>query len=118
LDRRLSLGLLGLIAGLASGLLGVGGGIVMVPPLVALLGMTQHQAHATSLAAIVPIATVGAATFAAGGEVDIGIAGALVAGTLIGAPLGARIMAGVSETMLRLVFGIFLVIIAVELLVG
>lgn len=110
--------LLGLGAGLASGLLGVGGGIVMVPMLVGVLHMSQHEAHATSLAAIIPIATVGAATFAAAGEVDFAIAGALIAGSLLGAPLGARIMAGVDETTLKLVFGLFLTVIAVKLLIG
>ncbi|MQB00924.1 MAG: TSUP family transporter [Actinobacteria bacterium] len=65
---------IGLVAGLASGLLGVGGGIVMVPLLTAFVGLDQHRAHATSLAAIVPIAAVGALTFALSDSIDVGLA--------------------------------------------
>jgi uncharacterized protein len=95
---------IGVIAGLMSGLLGVGGGIVVIPLLV-LLGFSQHQAHATSLAAICPIAIVGATKFALAGEVEYALAIALAAGSLIGAPLGARIMARLPESKLKVVFG-------------
>jgi uncharacterized membrane protein YfcA len=98
----------GLVAGIFSGLLGVGGGIVLIPLLV-LMGFPQHEAHATSLAAIAPIAAVGAFQFAVGGEVDYGIAVALAAGALLGAPLGARVMAGVSEPVLRVAFGALMI---------
>jgi uncharacterized protein len=102
--RLWSLVAIGMCAGLLSGLLGVGGGIVMIPFLV-LVGFTQHEAHATSLAAISPIALVGALMFAAAGEVDLGLAIALAAGSVVGAPLGARLMAGLPESRLKVVFG-------------
>lgn len=108
--------LIGLIAGLASGLLGVGGGIVMVPLLTSMLGMTQHSAHATSLAAIIPIASSGALTFAAANEVDYGIAILLGAGTLLGAPLGARSMAHSKEWHLKLMFGILMIVVGGQIL--
>lgn len=95
----------GLVAGLLSGLFGVGGGIVMVPLLVLVAGLSQHRAHATSLGAILPIAAVGAATFAVAGGVDLYVAGALAAGSLCGAPLGARLMMRLSEGWLKIVFG-------------
>ena len=107
---------MGLVAGVASGFLGVGGGIVMVPLLVTFAGMSQHEAHATSLAAILPIAVVGGATFAVAGEVDYAIAAALVAGSLLGALLGARLMRRTSDRGLKIVFGVFLVAVAVQLL--
>ncbi|MFN2490688.1 MAG: sulfite exporter TauE/SafE family protein [Actinomycetota bacterium] len=114
--RRRSLALLfGLTAGVASGLLGVGGGIVMVP-LLTLVGFTQHRAHATSLAAIVPIAAVGAATFAFAGEVDYAVAAALAAGSLVGAPIGARVMARAGEGPLKVMFGVLMLAVAVRLL--
>jgi hypothetical protein len=100
--------LVGLVAGLVSGLLGVGGGIVIVPMLILVGGFTQHQAHATSLAAVIPIATVGAATYAFDNHVDVGIAIALAAGAIVGAPIGARLMARMPEMTLKIVFGFIL----------
>lgn len=107
---------IGLVAGIASGLLGVGGGIVMVPLLAAFAGFAQHRAHATSLAAIVPIAAVGATTFAIAGEIDYAIAGLLALGSLMGAPLGARFMARSSEGVLTTMFGILMIGVAIQLL--
>lgn len=103
----------GLVAGIVSGLLGVGGGVVMVPLLVLLAGLTQHEAHATSLAAIVPIALLGAATFALDGEVSFAAAAGLAAGALVGAPLGAALMARTSERRLRGAFGLLTVSVGI-----
>jgi hypothetical protein len=108
---------IGFAAGVASGLLGVGGGIVMVPGLVVALGATQHQAHATSLTAIVPIGLVGFGVFALHGEVHYAIAALLVAGASIGAPFGARAMARIPERSLALVFAVVLVVAGIRLIV-
>ena len=108
----------GLAAGLLSGLLGVGGGVVMVPLLVAVIGLSQHQAHATSLAAIVPIAAVGAFRFAQDGTVDVGLAALLGAGSLVGAPLGARVMARLAAGPLQMLFGGVMIIVALQLLLS
>lgn len=102
-------------AGLLSGLLGVGGGIILIPLLV-LIGFSQHEAHATSLAAICPIAIVGATTFALADEVEYGLAVALAAGSLIGAPVGARVMAGLPERWLKIVFGVVMIVAGAVLL--
>ena len=107
---------IGFAAGIASGLLGVGGGVIMVPGMVLALGATQHQAHATSLAAIVPIGVVGFAVFAIAGEVNYAIAALLVGGALVGAPIGARAMAKVPERPLALVFALVLVVAGVRLI--
>jgi uncharacterized membrane protein YfcA len=107
----------GLVAGVLSGLLGVGGGVIIVPLLVALVHLSQHQAHATSLAAIVPIGAVGALTYALGGEIDLEVAGLLALGALVGAPAGARIMARIEERPLRIMFGILMIAVGVQLLV-
>jgi uncharacterized protein len=114
-DAALTLAI-GAVAGVGSGLLGVGGGIVMVPLLTALLAFGQHRAHATSLAAIVPIAAVGAATFAAEGHTDLALAASLAAGAIAGAPLGARLMARSGEGLLKTLFGVLMLVVAVELL--
>jgi uncharacterized membrane protein YfcA len=107
---------IGAAAGLFSGLLGVGGGIVMVPLLVLVSGLSQHEAHATSLAAIVPIAAVGALRFGAEGALDLPVAFLLAAGSLVGAPLGARLMARTGESALSLAFGLLVIAVAVGLL--
>lgn len=107
--------LIGLVAGLASGLLGVGGGIIIVPLLTAFAHLSQHEAHATSLAAIVPIAAVGAARFAVDGSVDYQAALLLAAGSLAGAPLGAKLMARAKASTLQLLFGALLIGVAAQL---
>jgi uncharacterized membrane protein YfcA len=114
-DRAATMGI-GAAAGLGSGLLGVGGGILMVPLLTAVIGLSQHRAHATSLAAIVPIGLVGAVTYAIHGEVDLALAVPLAAGTIVGAPIGARVMARLPEGILTVLFGVLLAAVGVRLL--
>lgn len=108
---------IGFAAGVASGMLGVGGGVVLVPGLVVALGTTQHQAHATSLAAIIPVGFVGFGVFALHGEVNYAIGGLLVLGALVGAPFGARAMSRVPERPLAIVFAIVLAVAGVRLIV-
>ena len=104
------------VAGVLSGLFGVGGGILMVPALVLLLSFAQHRAHATSLAAIVPIAVVGALIFGRAESVDVTAAVILACGSLIGVQAGARIMNRLSDDRLALVFGAFLFALAIAML--
>lgn len=121
LERRrrnhLQLGVIGLSGGFLSGLLGVGGGVIMVPLLVLWARYGQREAHAASLGAIVPISAAGALTFGAAGEVRIGYAVALALGAILGAQLGARALARASERTLKLSFGCFLVLVAVVMAV-
>lgn len=95
-----------------SGLLGVGGGIVMVPLIVLFAGLSQHHSHATSLAAVVLMGAAGAATFAAEGRVELGLAALLAGGSLFGAPLGARLMARSAEGPLKVAFGVLMLVVA------
>ena len=108
----------GAAAGLLSGLLGVGGGILLVPALVLVIGFGQHRAQATSLAAILPIAIVGALVFGRADSVDYLAAALLVVGSLLGVQLGARVMHRLSPERLNLIFAIFLIVVAVSMLVG
>jgi len=108
----------GMLAGLTSGLLGVGGGILIVPLLVYWAGYRQRDAHAWSLGAIVPIALAGLVVYAAEGEVRLAEAGALVAGSLLGALGGARALTRLPERTLRLLFAGFLLTTAVVIAVG
>ena len=96
--------------------MGVGGGLVMVPALVLLAAMPQHRAHATSLAAIVPIGVVGALVFGRADSVDILAAVLLAAGSLLGVQAGARAMGRLSGERLALVFAGFVIVIALAML--
>jgi uncharacterized membrane protein YfcA len=116
--RRVAFIAIGFAAGVGSGLLGVGGGTVLVPLLVGVLAFSQHRAHATSLAAIVPIATVAAVVFAADGLVEYDTAALLAIGAIAGAPLGARAMAAVGERSLEAAFGAFLVVVGAVMVFG
>jgi uncharacterized protein len=104
---------IGLGGGLLSGLLGVGGGIVMVPLLVYWAAYSQRDAHALSLGAIIPISIAGIAAYGAAGEVRWGTATALAAGSIVGARIGAGWLARIDERLLKVVFGAFLVGVAV-----
>jgi len=104
---------IGLGGGLLSGLLGVGGGVIMVPLLVLWAGYAQREAHAMSLGAIIPISMAGIATYGVAGEVRWWEAIALAAGSIVGAQTGARILTQIDERLLRVVFGIFLLGVAV-----
>jgi uncharacterized membrane protein YfcA len=103
---------IGVGGGLLSGLLGVGGGVVMVPLLVLWASYGQRDAHAISLGAIIPISIAGIATYGVAGEVRYWDALGLAAGAIVGAQVGARILTGIDERLLKVVFGTFLVGVA------
>lgn len=114
--RRAVVGaIIGLVAGFLAGLFGVGGGILIVPCLVLVLGLKQRLAHGTSLAAIVPIAVVGVAGYAASGAVDWVAAVILAAGSALGAILGTHGLERLPQRALRLAFSAFLIANAVSL---
>jgi uncharacterized membrane protein YfcA len=106
---------IGVLAGVVAGLLGVGGGVLFVPALVLLLGLTQHEAEATSLLAIAPVALVGAWRQARYGNLE------LRAGLLVGALAIPGTFAGVAlanvlpERVLRLAFAALIVVIAAQI---
>jgi hypothetical protein len=106
---------IGVVGGLLSGLLGVGGGVVMVPLLVLWAGYRQRDAHAASLGAIIPISIAGILTFGIAGEVHWLDALALAVGAVAGARLGASLLTRIDERLLKIVFGCFLVAVAVAM---
>ena len=113
----LTCGGVGLAAGLLSGLFGVGGGTVIVPMLVLLLGFDQKLASGTSLAAIVPTATVGVISYAIHGSVDVVVALILAAGSVVGAQIGSWLLARLSQNAIRWGFVAFLIVVIVMLFV-
>ena len=104
--------IIGLGGGTLSGLLGVGGGVIMVPALVLWAGLGQRDAHAISLGAIIPISAAGVVAFGTAGEFELPPALLLAAGAVLGARLGAGVLARIDERLLRGIFGIFLVLTA------
>ena len=106
---------IGLIAGLLSGLFGVGGGTVIVPLLVLLLTFDQRISAGTSLAAIVPTASVGVISYALSGAVAWIPALILAAGAVVGAQIGSRLLPRISQTALRWGFVVFLAVVIVSL---
>jgi uncharacterized protein len=103
---------IGLVAGFLSGLLGIGGGLVMVPMLAGWLGMPLKRALGTSLLAIVALVVPGTITHAVLGHIDWALFLVLTLGAVPGARLGATVALGARERTLRLLVGGFLLVVA------
>jgi len=110
--------LVGIFIGTVSGLVGVGGGVVMVPLMVLGMGLTTKQAVSTSLAVVMFTGIVGAAGYVATGfrnVQDLLSLPPLIIGSVIGAPLGVRVRDWLPESAVRIGFGVFMVIVALRL---
>ncbi len=103
----------GLAAGFVSGLLGIGGGLVMVPMLAGVLGMPLKRALGTSLLAIVVLVVPGTIVHAGLGHIDWAIFLVVTLGAVPGARLGATVALGTRERTLRKLVGTFLLVVAV-----
>ena len=112
------LALIGLVAGVFSTLFGVGGGIVLVPLLVALAGYPTHAAAATSLGAILVTATAGVVLYAARGEVRPAYAALVGLPAVAGALAGTQLQQRLSGEVLTLAFAGLLVVVGLWLIVG
>ena len=108
--------LIGLVAGVLSGLFGIGGGVVIVPALIFIARMQPQSATGTSLAALLlPVGALGAWEYYRSGHLNVG-AGLLVAlGLFVGAGIGARYSLHLSPAGLRRAFAVFLALIAVRM---
>jgi len=109
-------GLIGLAGGVLSGLFGIGGGLVIVPALILLFGMTPKQAVGTSLAALLlPVGILGAIEYWQAGYIDVRLAVLVALGILIGAFIGARVAIGLPSELIQRAFGVLLVLIGIRL---
>ncbi len=107
----LTLLLIGLIAGILSGFFGIGGGVVIVPSLIYFLGFSQHKATGTSLAVLLPpIGLMAVLEYYRHGDVDLRAALFVALASLIGAGVGAILANKLSGPVLKLGFGVFVVI--------
>jgi uncharacterized protein len=107
--------IIGLAGGMLAGMLGVGGGVLFVPGLVAFVSLTQHQAEATSLLAIIPVALVGTYTQDRFGNVRRADALLLGALSIAGAAAGVALANALSGQALRDAFAVFMVFVAAQL---
>ncbi len=109
----------GLIAGIASGLFGIGGGLVIVPILVGLLHYDQKRAVGTSLAALLPPVGLGAVlSYYDAGKIDIPTAGLIAIGLIFGAFAGAKIALGLPSSTIKRMYGVFLIVISFKFILG
>lgn len=109
--------ILGLVAGIFSGAFGIGGGTILIPALVFLFGLTQHQAQGTTLAILVPpIGLLAALRYWQAGNVKLVMAAFICLGFFIGGLLGADLIQKVSDPMLKKLFGFYLLFISAQMI--
>lgn len=110
--------ILGLAVGILSGLIGIGGGVLFTPALIYIFGFSQYQAQGTTLALLVPpIGILGAWTYYQKGYVNVPAAALICIGFVLGGLLGANLAVGISETLLRRIFGLAMLGISVRMLI-
>lgn len=111
------LSIIGLLAGILSGLVGVGGGIIVVPALVFFLGFTQKEAQGTSLGLLLlPIGILAVLNYYNKGLIDIKVVGIMAFGFLLGGYLGSKIALAISEAALKRTFAVVLFYTAFKML--
>lgn len=110
---------LGLVAGIASGLLGIGGGLILIPALVYIFGLTQHQAQGTTLALMVPpIGFLAALKYYQAGNVKLGMALFICIGFFVGGLFGATLVEKIPDALLKRTFGIILLLASLRMIFG
>ncbi len=115
----LGLIILGVFAGTIGGLVGIGGGVVIVPALIYIFGMTQQSAQGTTLALLVPpIGILAALTYYKQGFVDIRYAALICVGFVIGGLIGSKLAIRIPTEMLSKIFAVTVIAIGIKMLLG
>lgn len=111
--------ILGLVAGIFGGMFGIGGGTILIPVLVYMFGLTQHQAQGTTLAIMIPpIGLLAALRYYYSGNVKLGMAGLICIGFFIGGFIGANFIQNLSDPLLKKLFGAYLLFVSIEMILG
>ena len=111
--------IIGVLAGILSGFVGVGGGIIIVPALVWLLGFSQHQAQGTSLAVLLlPVGIFAVMNYHRAGALDWKVALVICAGFVAGSSFGSKWALMIPVDTVKKVFGVFMIIAAIKLIFG
>ena len=109
--------ILGLFAGFLSGMLGIGGGLVLIPALVFIFGLYQLEAQGSTLALMIPpIGLLAALRYYQSGNVKLGMAGFICLGFLVGGLLGANLVQDLPEPLIRRAFALFLLVVSLRML--
>lgn len=109
--------LIGLAAGVLGGMVGVGGGIIMVPALVYFLAFSQHKAQGTSLALMLfPVGILGVINYYRKGYVDLRVAGLLAVGFVLGSYLGSRFSLSLPQSAVKKIFAAVMLLVALRML--
>lgn len=109
----------GLIAGMLGGLFGVGGGIVVIPALIFIFGMTQHQAQGTSTAfMLLPVGLLAFINYYKAGHINVKYATILAITFFIGSYFGSKLAINISETSLKKIFSIFIILAGIKMFFG
>jgi uncharacterized membrane protein YfcA len=109
--------LIGIAAGFLGGMVGIGGGVIIVPALVLLLGITQHNAQGISLAMMLfPVGILGVINYYKKGYVDFKYAGLIAAGFLLGSYLGSKFSLSLPQDTVKKIFASVMIILAVRML--
>ena len=109
---------IGLIVGILSGLLGIGGGILMVPVMVTFFAIAQHKAQGISLAVVIPTGIISSIIYGFHGNVDIPIALNLIVGGIIGATVSARLAKRIPAHRLKQMFGVMLILVGIRMVMS
>jgi uncharacterized membrane protein YfcA len=113
----LTLIIIGIITGVAAGMLGIGGAIIMVPALVFILGLSQHQAQGTSLAVMLPpIGIIAAYNYYKAGEVNLKFALILAIAFIIGSFFGSKLALTIPQHTLKKIFALLLLFVSLRML--
>ena len=119
LQQLIILMLTGLAAGGLSGILGVGGGMIMIPALVFVIGFSQHEAQGTALAVMVlPVVLPGVINYYKQGHINIKFAAIIMATFVVGSYFGSLWSAQLPEKVLQRIFGGLLVVIGIKMFLG
>lgn len=111
--------ILGVVAGILSGMLGIGGGLILIPGLIYIFGLTQLQAQGTTLALMVPpIGLLAAMRYYQNGNVKLGMAGFICMGFFVGGLLGANLVQNLPEPLIRKIFALFLLFVSLRMLLA
>jgi hypothetical protein len=109
--------LTGLAAGILGGMVGIGGGIIIVPALVYFLAFSQHQAQGTSLALMLfPVGILGVINYYKKGYVDFRYAGLLAIGFVVGSYLGSKFSLSLPQLTVKKIFAVLMLIVALKML--
>jgi len=109
--------IIGLIAGIFSGFVGIGGGVIIVPALVYFMAMSQTGAQGTSLAMMLPpIGILAVYNYYKAGEININYALILAAAFVVGGFIGSKISLSISPSLVKKIFGIFMLLVSIRMI--